>query len=68
MLHLSAPATSEALPVATRPLRVLQVTDNYTPNRDGVTTSVVSLARGLTALGHEVAVLAPRARGAYPTP
>ncbi|HEY1177486.1 MAG TPA: glycosyltransferase, partial [Phytomonospora sp.] len=47
---------------------VLQVTDNYTPNRDGVTTSVVSLARGLTALGHEVAVLAPRARGAYPTP
>jgi len=68
MPHITAPATIEALAPPVRPLRVLQVTDNYTPNRDGVTTSVVSLAQGLTALGHEVAVLAPRARGTYPTP
>ncbi|MEV0649017.1 glycosyltransferase [Phytomonospora sp. NPDC050363] len=70
MPHLTATAAIEALtaPPAGRPLRILLVTDNYTPNRDGVTTSVVSLAQGLTALGQEVAVLAPRARGTYGTP
>ncbi|GGU90680.1 glycosyl transferase [Actinomadura cremea] len=42
-------------------MRVLLVSDNYPPNRDGVATSVASLAAGLHEAGHDVAVLAPRA-------
>ncbi|MFI6548538.1 glycosyltransferase [Streptomyces prunicolor] len=42
-------------------MRVLLVSDNYAPNRDGIASSVISLAAGLRELGHEVAVVAPRA-------
>ncbi|XRQ09499.1 glycosyltransferase [Actinomadura welshii] len=48
-------------------MRVLLVSDNYLPNRDGVATSVVSLATGLRELGHDVAVIAPRAASSTPT-
>ncbi|TDC84257.1 glycosyltransferase [Actinomadura sp. 7K507] len=48
-------------------MRVLLVSDNYLPNRDGVATSVVSLATGLRELGHDVAVVAPRAAPSTPT-
>ncbi|WP_141585300.1 glycosyltransferase [Actinomadura sp. WMMA1423] len=47
-------------------MRVLLVSDNYLPNRDGVAASVACLAAGLCELGHEVTVLAPRAAAAVP--
>ncbi|MFS2293681.1 MAG: glycosyltransferase [Actinomadura sp.] len=47
-------------------MRVLLVSDNYSPNRDGVATSVASLASGLRESSHDVAVVAPRARASAP--
>jgi 1,2-diacylglycerol 3-alpha-glucosyltransferase len=43
-----------------RPLRVALFTDTYTPQINGVVTSVVNLKRGLEELGHEVTVVAPK--------
>lgn len=40
-------------------MRVLLVSDNYLPNRDGVTSSLVSLAAGLHEFGDEIAIVAP---------
>jgi glycosyltransferase involved in cell wall biosynthesis len=48
-------------------VRILLVSDNYPPNRDGVATSVASLAAGLRESGHDVAVIAPRTRTPIPT-
>ncbi|GAA0542929.1 glycosyltransferase [Actinomadura livida] len=48
-------------------MRILLVSDNYPPNRDGVATSVASLAAGLREWGHEVAVIAPRSGPPVPT-
>jgi 1,2-diacylglycerol 3-alpha-glucosyltransferase len=48
-------------------MRVLIVSDNYAPNRDGIATSVISLAAGLRELGHEVAVIAPRVNAPIPS-
>jgi 1,2-diacylglycerol 3-alpha-glucosyltransferase len=47
-------------------MRVLIVSDNYAPNRDGIAASVISLAAGLRGLGHELAVIAPRASTPIP--
>jgi glycosyltransferase involved in cell wall biosynthesis len=43
-----------------RPLRVGLFTDTYTPQINGVVTSVRGLKRGLEELGHTVTVVAPR--------
>ncbi|MFJ4786620.1 glycosyltransferase [Streptomyces sp. NPDC088794] len=47
-------------------MRVLLVSDNFAPNRDGIAASVISLAAGLCELGHEVAVVAPRPTAPIP--
>jgi glycosyltransferase involved in cell wall biosynthesis len=52
-------ATSDRA-LAERPLRVALFTDTYTPQINGVVTSVRGLKRGLEELGHTVTVVAPR--------
>ena len=41
-------------------MRIALVSDTYTPQVNGVTTVVARIARAVTALGHEVVVVAPR--------
>ena len=43
-----------------RPLRVALFTDAYTPQINGVVTSVVNLKRGLEEMGHIVTIVAPK--------
>ena len=43
-----------------RPLRVALFTDTYTPQINGVVTSVVNLKRGLEEMGHVVTIVAPK--------
>lgn len=43
-----------------RPLRIGLFTDTFTPEINGVVSSVVMLREGLEALGHEVWVICPR--------
>jgi 1,2-diacylglycerol 3-alpha-glucosyltransferase len=43
-----------------RPLRVALFTDTYTPQINGVVTSVVNLKRGLEEMGHIVTIVAPK--------
>jgi 1,2-diacylglycerol 3-alpha-glucosyltransferase len=43
-----------------RPLRVALFTDVYTPQINGVVTSVVNLKRGLEEMGHIVTIVAPK--------
>jgi 1,2-diacylglycerol 3-alpha-glucosyltransferase len=43
-----------------RPLRVALFTDTYTPQINGVVTSVVNLKRGLEEMGHQVTIVAPK--------
>ncbi|TDC62799.1 glycosyltransferase, partial [Actinomadura sp. GC306] len=54
-------------PGSDQSMRILLVSDNYPPNRDGVATSVASLAAGLREWGHDVAVIAPRTGTPAPT-
>jgi len=49
-------------------VRIGLFTNNYLPFCGGVSVSVETLRRGLEARGHEVWVIAPRARGAAPDP
>ena len=49
-------------------MRIGLFTNNYLPFCGGVSVSVETLRRGLEARGHEVWVIAPRARGAAPDP
>jgi glycosyltransferase involved in cell wall biosynthesis len=49
-------------------VRVALFTNNYLPFRGGVTTSVETLRRGLSARGHRVWVFAPRFRHRVPDP
>lgn len=49
-------------------MRVALFTNNYLPFRGGVTTSVETLRRGLSACGHEVWVFAPRFRASATDP
>jgi 1,2-diacylglycerol 3-alpha-glucosyltransferase len=48
------------MPETKRPLRVALFTDTYTPQINGVVTSVVNLKRGLEELGHLVTIVAPK--------
>jgi 1,2-diacylglycerol 3-alpha-glucosyltransferase len=48
------------MPETKRPLRVALFTDTYTPQINGVVTSVVNLKRGLEEMGHTVTVVAPK--------
>jgi len=48
-------------------VRIGLFTNNYLPFCGGVSVSVETLRRGLEARGHEVWVIAPRARGAAKT-
>jgi 1,2-diacylglycerol 3-alpha-glucosyltransferase len=48
------------MPETKRPLRVALFTDTYTPQINGVVTSVVNLKRGLEELGHVVTIVAPK--------
>jgi len=49
----------QAAPGRERPLRVALVTETFLPKVDGVVTRLVATLGPLTALGHEVLVLAP---------
>jgi 1,2-diacylglycerol 3-alpha-glucosyltransferase len=48
------------MPSLERPLSIALFTDTYTPQINGVVTSVSGLKRGLEEMGHRVTVVAPR--------
>jgi 1,2-diacylglycerol 3-alpha-glucosyltransferase len=65
-LPLETRAKSATLEV--RPLRIAVFTDAYSPQINGVVTSVTNLVLGLRELGHEVTVVAPKHPQQVPEP
>lgn len=59
------PTLGKVKPV-TRPLKVAQFTDNYGPGSNGLMVAVQQLEGNLLDAGHEVVVVAPKAKGSNP--
>jgi glycosyltransferase involved in cell wall biosynthesis len=67
ILHKDAPSLP-AIPGAAARLKILIVTDAWSPQVNGVVRTLETLAKDLVALGHSVRTITPQGRRTFPLP